>query len=140
MIGEAHHHGVTVSDIEDSLAFYRDALGLPVEDRFTLSGQNFSRFVDVEGAEVEIVFFDAGGCAFEILDYRTPPGENVNDGVANNDVGAAHFCFEVDDVTEVYDDLSGEADFLSEPQTLESGAEVVYAEDPDGNIIEFLTP
>lgn len=140
MPGKAHHYGVTVSDIENSLEFYRDTLGLDVDDRFTLSGEAFSTFVGVDDADVEIVFLEGNGCAVELLEYRSPPGGNANEGVSNNDVGAAHFCFEVSDLPGLYEDLRDEAEFISPPQTLSSGATVVYARDPDGNVLEFLEP
>jgi catechol 2,3-dioxygenase-like lactoylglutathione lyase family enzyme len=45
MIGSAHHYGVTVSDLDRSLAFYRDRLGMEVVDRLSLDGDAFGRFV-----------------------------------------------------------------------------------------------
>lgn len=138
MIGSAHHYGVTVSDLERSLAFYRDRLGMEVVDRLSFDSDAFGRFVGVEGADVDIVFLDADGCRYELLEYRSPPGENVNDGASNNDVGAAHFCLEVEDIAAVYEDLREDTPFVSEPQELSTGATVVYAEDPDGNVVEFV--
>jgi catechol 2,3-dioxygenase-like lactoylglutathione lyase family enzyme len=96
MIGSAHHYGVTVSDLDRSLAFYRDRLGMEVVDRLSLDGDAFGRFVGVEGADVDIVLLDADGCRHELLDYRSQPGENVTDGAANTYVGAAQFCLEVE--------------------------------------------
>lgn len=138
MIGRAHHYGVTVSDLETSLAFYRDRLGMEVVDRLSFDSAAFGRFVGVEGVDVDIVFLDADGCMYELLEYRSPPGGNVNEGASNNDVGAAHFCLEVDDVAAVYDDLHEDTTFVSEPQELSTGATVAYAKDPDGNVVEFV--
>lgn len=138
MIGTAHHYGVTVSDMDEALAFYRDTLGLDVDAEVSFASEEFGRFVGVEDADVDIVFLDAGGCAVELLEYNDPPGDDANEGVSNNDVGAAHFCLEVDDIDGIYGDLSGEVEFVSPPQTLESGAQVAYVYDPDGNVVELL--
>lgn len=138
MIGTAHHYGVTVSDMDEALAFYRDTLGLDVDAEVSFASEEFGRFVGVEDADVDIVFLDAGGCAVELLEYNDPPGDDANEGVSNNDVGAAHFCLEVDDIDGIYGDLSGEVQFVSPPQTLESGAQVAYVYDPDGNVVELL--
>lgn len=138
MIGSSHHYGVTVSDLEASLAFYRDRLGMEVVDRLSFDSDAFGRFVGVEDVDVEIVFLDADGCLYELLEYRSPPGGNLNEGASNNDVGAAHFCLEVEDLGSVYDDLRGDTEFVSEPQELSTGATVAYAKDPDGNVIEFV--
>lgn len=140
MIGEAHHYGVTVSDMDTALEFYRDVLDLSLSDRFTIGGEAFDRFVGVEGTDVEIAFLDGGGCAVELLEYREPAGGDANAGVSNNDVGAAHFCFEVDDIDEAYEQVADRSDPISDPQTLDSGARVVYVTDPDGNVVEFLEP
>jgi len=142
MIGEAHHYGVTVSDIEESLKFYRDTLGLEVVsrghvERGSEDAKKFSDFVDVPDVDVEVVFLDAGGCQVELLRYHNPEGEDANEGVSNNDYGASHFCLQVDDIDEIYEDLSDEVAFVYEPVTLSKGVRVAYMYDPDGNIVEL---
>ena len=138
MSKSAHHYGVTVSDMETGLSFYRDTLGLSVGDRFDVESEAFSRFVGVDDADVELVFLEAAGCDIELIEYHNPPGGDANEGVANNDVGASHICLEVDDIQTLYDDLKDEVTFLSPPQTLDIGVTVVYMEDPDGNIVELI--
>jgi len=138
MIGTSHHYGVTVSDMDEALGFYRDTLGMETDAELSFASEEFSKFVGVENADVDIVFLDAGGFAVELLEYNHPPGGDANEGVSNNDVGAAHLCLEVDDIDEVYDDLSGETEFINPPQTLENGAQVAYMYDPDGNVVELL--
>lgn len=137
MIGEAHHYGVTVSDLEEAVAFYRDVLGMDELDRIAFDDEAFSTFVDVEDADVDIAFLDAGGCAVELLEYADGAG-NANEGVSNDTVGASHFCLAVDDIDRRYDDLSDSVEFVSPPQTLENGAMVAYLYDPDGNVVELL--
>jgi catechol 2,3-dioxygenase-like lactoylglutathione lyase family enzyme len=137
MIGTAHHYGVTVSDMEKSIAFYRDVLGMELLEQNEFEDEAFSTFVDVEKADVDIAFLDAGGCAIELLQYTTSE-ENANEGVSNDMVGASHFCIEVDDIDHQYNKLSNSAEFVSSPQTLTNGAKVVYLYDPDKNTIELL--
>ena len=138
MIGTAHHYGVTVSDLDESLAFYRNHLEMEVVERISFDSEAFGRFVGVEDADVDIAFLDAGGCTYELLEYRSPSGGDANEGTGNDDVGASHFCFEVDDVAKTYGDLRDDVTFVSEPQELSNGATVVYAHDPDGNVVEFV--
>lgn len=142
MIGEAHHYGVTVSDLEESLEFYRDTLGLELVSRGhvekgTEDADKFDDFVGVDGVDVEVAFLDAGGCQVELLRYHEPEGENANEGVSNNDVGASHFCLQVDDIDEVYEELSDKVEFQYEPITLSKGVRVAYMFDPDRNIVEL---
>lgn len=142
MIGTAHHYGVTVSDLEEALDFYEGTLGLELESRGhvekgTEDADKFDDFVDVDGVDVEVAFLDAGGCQVELLRYHEPGGDDANEGVSNNDIGASHFCLEVDDIDEVYDDLSEGVEFVNEPITLSKGVRVAYMYDPDGNIVEL---
>ena len=45
---DAHHVGITVSDLDTVLPFYRDVLGLDVVTRFSVSGEAFATGVGVE--------------------------------------------------------------------------------------------
>ncbi|WP_081927172.1 VOC family protein [Halobellus rufus] len=142
MIGTAHHYGVTVSNMKEALSFYRDTLGLEIVSEGliepdTEDGRKFSNFVGVDNPEVKVVFLDAGGCQVELLEYRSPEGTNANEGVSNNDTGASHFCLEVDDIDEIYEELAADIEFLYEPVTLSKGVRVAYMFDPDGNIVEL---
>ncbi|WP_254544689.1 VOC family protein [Halomarina pelagica] len=137
MTYEPHHYGVTVSDIDAAEEFYGERLGLPVADRLSFDDEAFGRFVGVPDADVDIVFFDAGGFQIEVLEYANS-SRNANEGVSNDDVGAAHVCLTVDDLDAEYRRLSDDVDFVSPPQTLENGATVAYALDPDGNVVELL--
>jgi len=139
MVGSAHHYGVTVADMEDSLEFYRDTLGLNEAQTLSFDSEEFSRFVGVEDVDVDIVFLEADGCAVELLQYNNPSGGDANEGVSNNDVGASHFCLEVDNIDSIYEDLRSEGvEFVNPPQTLEGGIGVAYMYDPDGNIVELI--
>jgi catechol 2,3-dioxygenase-like lactoylglutathione lyase family enzyme len=55
----AHHYGVTVTDLETAVAFYRDTLGLGVLDRFFVSGEAFATGVGVPGATGSFAHLDA---------------------------------------------------------------------------------
>lgn len=133
-----HHYGVTVSDLDTALEFYRDALGLEVANELSLDGEPFRSFVGVEDATADIVFLDADSCAIELLEYSQPPGDEANAGVTSNDTGASHICLAVDDVDDTYAELATGYESISDPQTLENGATVVNFRDPDGNVVQLI--
>jgi glyoxylase I family protein len=138
MIGNPHHYGLTVSDLEEAVDFYDGVLGMEKADELSFASEEFSKFVGVDGADVDIAFLEADGFLVELLEYNEPDGKNANENISNNDVGAAHLCIEVDDIDGIYDDLSESVEFINPPQTLENGAQVVYMHDPDGNVVELL--
>lgn len=134
---QVHHCGVTVSDLERSLEFYTDKLGLEVSDQFTLGSEPFNRIVGLEGQTADIAFLDGETCQIELLKYHDQ-GENRNEGCKGNDIGTSHVSFAVTDIHAWYDELSGGVEFFSEPQTLENGATVVSLYDPDENVVELI--
>lgn len=143
MIGTAHHYGVTVSDMDEVLPFYRDTLGLEVlseghVEEGTEDSEKFENFVGVDGAvDVEVAFLDAGGCQVELLQYNSPEGGDAH-GASNNDAGASHFCLEVDDIDTLYEELTDDGiEFIHEPITLSKGVRVAYMYDPENNIVEL---
>ncbi|HEU4463509.1 MAG TPA: VOC family protein [Gemmatimonadota bacterium] len=55
-----HHVSLRVADLERSIAFYRDGLGLTLGSAFELSGRRFALMVAPRGGRVELVESEAG--------------------------------------------------------------------------------
>lgn len=132
-----HHYGLTVSDLEKSLEFYRDTLDLKELHRTKVGSERFSKIVGVDNAEAEISFLDANGVIIELFEYR-PTGKRVHgEKQQNNDIGAHHIGFNVEDVNEWYEKHSDSVEFINPPQS-GPGANAAYLYDPDGNVVEIL--
>jgi len=132
----AHHYGVTVTDLETAVAFYRDTLGLDVLDRFSVSGEAFATGVGVPGATGSFAHLDAGGARVELIEYE-PVGDDRRGGDVN-DPGATHLGLSTDDLDAFYAGLPGDVETISEPQTTASGTRICFFRDPDGNLVEVL--
>ncbi|WP_435176447.1 VOC family protein [Halorussus sp. AFM4] len=132
----AHHFGVTVTDLDRAVEFYRDVLGLDVLNRFSVSGEAFSTGVDVEGAIGNFAHLDAGSARVELVEYD-PAGEN-RDTERVNQPGAKHLGIAVDDLDGFYEKLPSDVETLSEPQTTASGTRILFLRDPEGNLVEVL--
>ena len=93
-----HHHGFTVSDIETSLKFYRDALGLEVlriSERSDLpSYDHILGFPNVH-LQVALLKHPTTDFLLELFQYVNPPSTSRE--LSNNFVGSSHVAFEVDD-------------------------------------------
>ncbi|MFW5965102.1 MAG: VOC family protein [Natronomonas sp.] len=131
----AHHVGLTVSNLDRAVAFYRDTLGFEVLSRFEVGGEAFATAVDVDGASGTFVHLDADGVRIELVEYD-PEGEPTT--AALNRPGACHVGFAVEDVDAFVAGLSDDVEIVSEPRTTESGTRLVFLRDPDGNRIELL--
>ena len=141
----ADHTGITVTNLERSLAFWRDVLGFELSHRAHQTGELAAEITGVAGAEILIaVLKTPTGHKIELLEYLAPPDRNQ---VVSRpcDIGSVHVALTVDDLDAV---LSAIAPFgwkvAGEPQTLSSGPNagrrVVYVRDPDGTTIEFMQP
>ncbi|TYL36007.1 lactoylglutathione lyase [Natronococcus pandeyae] len=132
----AHHVGITVSDLEKTLAFYRDTLGLSVVDRFEVGGDAFADAVDVDGASARFAHLEAGDIRLELVAYE--PAEPARPAPDLNEPGAAHVGLAVDDLEAVYASLPDDVPTISEPRTTESGTSICFLRDPEGNLVELL--
>ena len=138
-----NHTGFVVSDMERSLAFYRDMLGLKEEMNAVREGPGISEIVGYPDAKLHIVYLGTGDLkhSVELIQYLNPPGGNIAP-TERNAVGATHLGIVVDDLDAIYEDLSAKgAEFLGSPVHRESniyGRKVVYLKDPDGNWLELL--
>lgn len=86
--GRIHHVAVIVSSLEDSLALYRDLLGLPLET-----------IMDIPTDRVRIAFLGVGESKVELV-QPTDDTTGVARFLANKGEGFHHVCFEVADLTE----------------------------------------
>ena len=137
------HVAVTVSDMERSLAFYCDLLGLKEVERHRLEGETISKMAGKPDVIMEVVRLEAPetpGVMLDLQQYVTPEGK-VSDAQLG-DVAHAHFCFGVPDVWDAYKNLTAKGvEFVSEPVSfdLEWGiVYVVFFKDPDGFILELM--
>ena len=69
-----HHVGLTVGDMERSLAFYRGLLGLRVADRGTWSGPEADELVGRPGVELDCADVELGqGRLLELIERTDGP-------------------------------------------------------------------
>jgi catechol 2,3-dioxygenase-like lactoylglutathione lyase family enzyme len=132
----AHHFAVTVSDLDRSVSFYRDVLGLEVLSRFSVGGPGFETGVGIDGASAEFVHMDAGDARIELVEY-TPEGDPQHEGQLNQP-GGTHIGLEVADLDAVYASLPDDIVAFAKPQTTESGTRILFVRDPDGTLVELL--
>ena len=132
----AHHFGITVSDLDRAVQFYRETLGLSVLNEFSVSGEAFSTAVGVDDATGRFAHLDAGGARVELVEYD-PEGETRGDSSVNRP-GEKHLGFTVDDIDSVYESVASDVETFSEPQTTDTGSRILFLRDPEGNLVELV--
>lgn len=137
------HISVTVSDMDRSLAFYRDLLGLQEVERHRLEGETISTMAGKPNVVMQVVRLaapDTPNILLDLQQYLSPEGKVSNAKLG--DVGHAHFCFGVRNLDEAYTELSGKGvEFISKPVQFDLGwavLDVVFLKDPDGFVLELV--
>jgi len=145
--GALHHTGYTVSDLDRSVAFYRDLMGLEVLAQQEKQGGYLAAIVGYPFAHVRMAHLraPASGHVLELFEYIAPKGETP-ERIEPRDVGTAHLCFLVDDLDAVYRRLvdAGVETFVSAPVLVDTGINTggygIYLRDPDGIVLEIFQP
>jgi catechol 2,3-dioxygenase-like lactoylglutathione lyase family enzyme len=139
-----HHTGITVRDLDRSIDFYHEILGLEftTEPTPVVSGDELARGVGVPGASLRAACLRAGNSIVELLQYITPESP-LEKPPPNNAVGAAHVAFVVDDIEAKVRELHAKGvEFFSPVQYDDEGVlagwRTVYFCDPDGIQLELV--
>lgn len=137
------HGGITVSDMDVALRFYRDGLGLAPEFDRTLDAPYLREVLGLDFTSIRAVYLGIPGGGFvELLEYRGI--ERLSAASRPCDFGAGHLCLYVDDVAAMAAHLrslgfgarSGDVvDITSGPN---AGARSIYMSDPDGYAVELF--
>ena len=142
----ADHTGITVSNLERALAFWRDVLDFEFSHRAHQTGKLAQEITGVAGAEISLAVVKApGGHKIELLEYLAPPDRKQHVDLRPCDVGSVHVAFTVDNLDAVLNTIAASGwKAAGKPQTLQTGPNagkrVVYVRDPDGTTIEFMQP
>jgi len=140
----ADHTGITVSNLERSLAFWRDVLGFELSHTADQTGEMAKEITGVEGAELKLAVLKApGGHKIELLQYLSPPDRKKHADVRPCDVGSVHVALLVDNLEAILEKIAASGwSAAGEPQVLKAGPNagkrVVYVRDHDGTSIEFM--
>jgi glyoxylase I family protein len=139
----ADHTGITVSNLERSLAFWRDVLGFEFSHAAHQKGEVAQEITGVKGAEIKLaVLKTPTGHKIELLEYLRP-ADRKRSNLRPCDVGSLHVALLVEDLEAVLAHIAASGwNAAGKPQTLtkgpNAGKRVVYVRDPDGTTIELM--
>ena len=144
---DMHHVGLTVSDIERSIVFYRDVLGMTlVRRRRRVDADYVAQQTGYPGVTLSVASFQVSPESqqtLEVVQYLNHQGPPIVP--STNCAGSSHLCLLVSDFRACHAELKvkGVA-FKSEPVTISAGPNqggtVIYLSDPDGYTIELFQP
>jgi catechol 2,3-dioxygenase-like lactoylglutathione lyase family enzyme len=131
------HVSYTVRDLDETLAWYRDVLGLEPFMTMEAEGPELSAGLRVAGAALDVAFLKVGGSWIELIEYVKPDDTRDDLELRRSDHGAAHICLEVEDIQDAYAHLMAhDVDCYNEPTYVPAGplqgAWFLYFDGPEG--------
>jgi lactoylglutathione lyase len=128
------HLGLNVADLDATTGWYVRALGLTVENEFTVPA------VGLRGTMLR----HESGFRLELIERRgaVPGIQAANPAEAALTRGPGHFAFQVPDLDAAYDRLiaAGAAARVAPGAAPRVGARMAWVADCEGNLIELITP
>lgn len=127
-IKKVHHIGIAVGDLDRSLHFWKDIVGLPL----TATEQ-------VTSHKVQVAFLAAGETTIELL---TPLDGNtaMQNFIRERGGGLDHLCLEVDDLEKVLEEFKRNGiNLINDTPVLLPGRKIafVHPSSADGVLLEF---
>ena len=137
------HAGITVRDMESSLRFYREGLGLAMQFDRLIDADYLRDVLALDFAAIRAVYLDIpGGGIVELLEYQGI--ERLPARSRPSDYGAGHLCLYVDDVEGMTERLRAVGGEPRSPKPIaitsgpNAGARSIYLLDPDGYAVELF--
>lgn len=141
-VNTTFHTGFTVSDLDRSVAFFRDVLGFEVTGEDQADAAFMARLTGIEGATARLAFLKLPGHAIELIEYQGSI-ERVSSSLRPCDPGFTHISFTVENIEALVaacleHGLKEYQPVLRMEQGPAEGTKVVYLRDPDGLTIELI--
>lgn len=133
------HVGITITDVEESLSFYRDVLGFTVARIMNESGKHIDNFSDLIGVDVKTIKLrDENNNMIELLKYNSHPENSNSDKITR--IGCSHIALTVKDLDSLLvkiKDLGYSAN--CDPQYSPDGkVKLTFCKGPDGVLLELV--
>jgi catechol 2,3-dioxygenase-like lactoylglutathione lyase family enzyme len=138
--------GLTVADMERSVAFYRTVLAFEVVSDAEVTGPAYERLQGVSGLRMRVVRLRLGDECIVLTEYIAPKGRPAPGDMRSNDHWFQHIAIIVSDMERAYQWLrQHRVEHISPgPQRLPDwnpkagGITAFYFKDPDGHPLEIL--
>ena len=136
------HIGVVVTDIEQSLQFYRDILGFKILKKADESGTCLDNFLNMQNTNVTTIkMIDPNNNILELLYFNSHlESSDTNKSRRLTEIGCSHFALTVNDLDALYSTLKEQGiEFNYPPQVSDDGnVKIAFCRDPDGTFIEMV--
>lgn len=135
------HIGICVSDLAQSIRFYRDLLGFAYRSELRVQGEPSDTLLRLRGVDLQAVYLERDGTRIELLYYAAPGA--IGDAAVRpmNGRGLTHLSLRVDDLRGTLAVLRDAGVRVLDETVIEIpdfAAAAVFIADPDGTLIELV--
>ena len=139
MIESLEHVGLSVADLERSIAFYCEVLGFTLV-RIVESppAMRLGDVVGLPGCAARIAHLVLGGTMLEVFEYQDPRGTPIPSGRTQADQGFIHIGLRSSDARADHAHLAARGvRFIQAPIEFRPGVWIAYFHGPDGEVCEL---
>jgi methylmalonyl-CoA/ethylmalonyl-CoA epimerase len=130
MLRQIDHIGIAVQSLDDTVAFYRDVMGLEVSATEIFNG-------------MKIAFLRIGDSELELLEDLTPDGA-IARHVAKRGEGLQHVAYRVDNIEQALAEMRAKGltliDEQPRPGARQARVAFLHPKSTKGVLIEFVEP
>ncbi len=140
MIKLFHHTAISVSDLDASVRFYCDLLGMKLDWRIDhKKSETLDKVVGLKNVDVSYAMVSGWGGRIELFQYHSPSGQPYPSDKPVSDKGITHFAFQVEEIDALYEKLAAQGvRFNAPPLVVRQGVKAAYFHDPDGITVEMV--
>lgn len=141
MISSVNHVSFTVSNLEESISFYENVLGMECISKAERDEEFSSAVTGIKGVSMNIAYMQAPGFAVELIQYVAGQGKQID--TATNNPGSTHLCFNISDYDKWMEHMKKNGvrmcgELCHVPAGPNKGKRVCYMLDNEGNHLEFI--
>lgn len=147
MIRGIYHVGLTVSDLDRSIAFYRDVLGLEFQGEILMEGKETDALFCRENCTARVAYLNGSQAVdappIELIQFVG--SEIVQAQPSLFETSISEVCLQTNDIDSAYQHLIDQGvTCLSEPQYFDFSkqgfgkSKALYFLDPDGIVLELM--
>lgn len=149
MLGAVYHVGLTVTDMDRSLYFYRDILGLKYQGELIMDGRETEVMFQQRNCKARVAYLNGSDMLqappVELIQFLNVPVQRIPADLFTTSI--SELCFYSSDADAVYRQLVAYGvDCLSQPQEFDftkagfGRSKAFYFRDPDNIILEVMQP
>ena len=146
MFTKVAHIGFTVSNIDRSVEFYKNILGLYYQGEMIMDGPETEELFQKVNCKARVAYLrpkEKSSPQIELIQFTDSKADKDTPDLFKTSI--SELCFMTDNIDNEYNRLKSlGVEFLSSPQTFDSTeygfgkSRAVYFYDPDGNILELI--